>query len=681
MNAARPHHPASPDVLPAPLPVLQPSAPLLGALESGGTAPGRPAWSQGLRWLQRPAALLCLTAGLMALGAWLGHRISAAAGMEQLTAVAGERLELYASSLEAELARHAYLPSLLAVDAEVRQLLAEPAQPSLRSRARLRLAGIKVRAGLGLAFITDAQGEVLASSNNYSGSSSSSSTEQEQPPDAEARAVVRRLGERLRQLPGQFFAAHESNGSTDYFLVQPVHSGGALRGQIVLKLNLEPLEATWVDQGLRSQGERLLVVDEQEVVILSSVPAWKYHLLTEPSEAQRAALLRSGHYAGPLQQALGLRTEDLARQQATLVRAPRLAGESRSGEAWLLAQERAVVPLALRLVTLSDPAEVWRQARFAAWGGAALGAALGLLLLHLAARRRAHAELEAQVGQRTAELRHSNEELKRQIAQRLQAEDELMQAAKLAVLGQMSAGISHEINQPLTALRALSRNSLLLLDKGRQDRVAENLRTIDEMVERMGLITRQLKSFARKAQRASAPVLLSSAVDGALRLLAHRIEAEQVQLLLDLPPQLRVICEPNRLEQVLVNLLANALDAMQEPAASAPRRLRISTAPVEEAEAGSAESAGPVGAAGAPGRVWVRVSDSGCGLDPALLSRLFEPFFTTKPPGQGLGLGLVISAKIVHEFGGSLRARPHADGRPGMVFEFDLEVSSNKEFA
>jgi two-component system C4-dicarboxylate transport sensor histidine kinase DctB len=77
----------------------------------------------------------------------------------------------------------------------------------------------------------------------------------------------------------------------------------------------------------------------------------------------------------------------------------------------------------------------------------------------------------------------------------------------------------------------------------------------------------------------------------------------------------------------------------------------------------------------------VRVSDSGCGLDPALLSRLFEPFFTTKPPGQGLGLGLVISAKIVHEFGGSLRARPHADGRPGMVFEFDLEVSSNKEFA
>lgn len=671
MNAARPQNPASPDAPPA----LQPSAPLLGASESGGIAPGRAARSLRLGWLQRPAALLCLTAGLMGFGAWLGHRISAAAGMEQLTAVAGERLELYASSLEAELARHAYLPSLLAVDAEVRQLLAEPAQASLRSRARLRLAGIKVRAGLGLAFITDAQGEVLASSNNYSGS------EQEQPPDVEARAVVHRLSERLSQLPGQFFAAHESNGSTDYFLVQPVHSGGALRGQIVLKLNLEPLEATWVDQGLRSQGERLLVVDEQEVVILSSVPAWKYHLLTEPSEAQRAALLRSGHYAGPLRQALGLRTEDLARQQATLVRAPRLAGESRSGEAWLLAQERAVVPLALRLVTLSDPAEVWRQARFAAWGGAALGAALGLLLLHLAARRRAHAELEAQVGQRTAELRHSNEELKRQIAQRLQAEDELMQTAKLAVLGQMSAGISHEINQPLTALRALSRNSLLLLDKGRQDRVAENLRTIDEMVERMGLITRQLKSFARKAQRASAPVLLSSAVDGALRLLAHRIEAEQVQLLLDLPPQLRVTCEPNRLEQVLVNLLANALDAMQEPAASAPRRLRISTSPVEEAQAGAAELVGPVGAAGAPARVWVRVSDSGCGLDPALLSRLFEPFFTTKPPGQGLGLGLVISAKIVHEFGGTLRARPHADGRPGMVFEFDLEVSSNKEFA
>ncbi len=620
--------------------------------------------------LPRTRALVYLTLLLTLAGMALGQHLSERAGMAQLAAVAAERLELYAASLEAELARHAYLPSLMAIDADLQNLLAAPEDPALRQQASRKLAGIKVRAGLNLSFVTDASGRVLASSEAQLGT---------------AEAVVHRLGTHLRSGNAHFFAANEINGSTDYFLLHTLSRAGRPLGQIVLRLNLAPLEATWIDQGLRSQGEKLLVVDDKEVVIMSSVPAWKYRLLSEPSAAEHSELLSSGRYAGPLRGALELFGKDGLQDEARMVQVPLDvdAGErqadttpftapTQASRQELLAQQRSLVPLALRLLTLSDPSEVWRQARYAAWSGGAVGALIGLLALYLASRSRAHAQLlqaskalrmahtqlEAQVDERTQELSHTNQELKRQIAQRLQAEDELMQAAKLAVLGQMSAGIAHEVNQPLTALRALSRNSLLLLEKGRIESVGNNLRTIDEMVERMTGITRQLKSFARKAESSHAPVSLASAVRGAKLLLEHRLQADQVEF--SVAPELEqrwVRCEANRLEQVLVNLFANAIDAMKD---SPLKRLSISTATLPESRGR---------------RILLRVSDSGAGMSADLLPRLFEPFFTTKPAGQGLGLGLVISSKIIHEFGGNLRAHAQAaEQGGGMVFEFDLEV-------
>ncbi|MCV2371002.1 hypothetical protein LNV07_23180 [Paucibacter oligotrophus] len=616
----------------------------------------------------RPGVISYLTLvliGLIALGMLLGQRWSERAGMEQLAAVAAERLELYAASLEAELARHAYLPSLMSIDADIQALLREPENAGLRQRVDRKLAGINVRAGLSLSFVLGAEGQVLSSSDGAGLGST-------------AVAVARRLAQPLSmgadQASSHFFAAHETMGSSDYFLLHSLKRGGKLLGQIVLVQNLAPLEAMWVDQGLRSQGEKILVVDDKEVVIMSSVPAWKNHLLNQRTDEQRSELQASARYIGPLLGPLGLFVHEALQQEAILISVPSLAqggASPRPAKQTLLAQERAVLPLALRLVTLSDPAEVWRQARYAAWGGGAIGASIGMLALYLASRRRAHAQLfaasselqlahaqlERQVQARTQELSQTNRELKHQIAQRLQAEDELMQSAKLAVLGQMSAGIAHEINQPLTAMRALSRNGLLLLEKGRNDSVAANLNSIDAMVERMTGITRQLKNFARKAEEAHAPVSLARAIGGARLLLEHRIKAEQVELTLNVADDLLVRCEPNRLEQVLINLIANALDATKD----APlRQLRINALPPQQGEGN---------------RVLVQISDNGAGIAPDLVSRLFEPFFTTKPAGQGLGLGLVISSKIIHDFGGSLRARPNpAEQGGGMTFEFDLEI-------
>ncbi len=264
--------------------------------------------------------------------------------------------------------------------------------------------------------------------------------------------------------------------------------------------------------------------------------------------------------------------------------------------------------------------------------------------------------LELRVQERTAELREANTALRAEVAERRRAEDELratqdelVRAGRLALLGQMSAAITHEISQPLTALRALSDNGRRLLQSGRGDEVDRHLKAITDITERMGRITVQLKTFARKTPPAAGSVRLGGAVATVLQLVHARTTAEGVELCIDVPSGLRVRCDGYQLEQVLLNLIANAIDA-------------VKTAPVRRVSV-SARRAGA--------HATVSVLDTGTGLHEPVLRRLFEPFFTTKPPGEGLGLGLVISSAIVREFGSNLRAH---NLFPGAAFEFDLPL-------
>ncbi len=596
------------------------------------------------RLLSRPGFFIFLTGLLVVLGFVLAHRLSERSGREQLSALSTERLELYATNLAAELGRHASLPSLLAIEPTLQALMQAPDDADRRRAASRTLARVNVRAGTHQIFVADPRGQVLSASESLT------------PPV--------RLAESLAQGRSHFFAADPTTGSTDFYLLHPLLQAGHAVGVIVVRFNLAPLEATWIDLGLRTRGERILVADDQDVVIMSSVQAWKYAVLDHADPSRRQALQASARYPQALGPDLDLPASlEVHQGQQVLLPLP--------GAKPMLAQQRQIVPLGLRLVALSDLVEVRQRAQLAAWGGAAFGASIGLLALYLSSRRRAlrqlttaqtelqqaHAQLEQLVDSRTAELRLTNDALKTQIAQRLQTEGELLQASKLAVLGQMSAGLSHEVNQPLTALRALARNSVRLLEAGRHDAVVANLQIMDDMVERMSQITRQLKTFARKAdETVTASALLLDCVRNALLLLEHRSRALGLQTDVDIPEGLRVRAEANRLEQVLVNLFGNAIDAMQQ---QAERRLGVRVASLEGGR-----------------RVLVQVQDSGPGVGEQELQRLFEPFFTTKPPGEGLGLGLVISAKIVREFGGTLRAERRRDGQPGMSFEFDLAVEA-----
>jgi two-component system C4-dicarboxylate transport sensor histidine kinase DctB len=216
------------------------------------------------RWWH-PALVGVLALCPVLVGALLGYRLSEQSGLSQLAAVANERLELYATTLEAELARFAYLPSLIASEPDVQALLAAPADAALRERAGRTLARVGVRAGANLIVLASAAGQQLATS------SSARST----------ATLPTGIANALADGAADFFAANESDGSTDYYFTLPLRRDGQAQGQVVVKVNLAPLEATWIDLGLRTQSERLLLVDENEVVVMSSVAAWKYRTVGE----------------------------------------------------------------------------------------------------------------------------------------------------------------------------------------------------------------------------------------------------------------------------------------------------------------------------------------------------------------------------------------------------------------
>ncbi|HEY4542715.1 MAG TPA: ATP-binding protein, partial [Noviherbaspirillum sp.] len=234
------------------------------------------------------------------------------------------------------------------------------------------------------------------------------------------------------------------------------------------------------------------------------------------------------------------------------------------------------------------------------------------------------------------------------------AQNELVQAGKLAMLGQMAAGVTHELNQPLAAIRAFADNAVTFLQRGRHEQASDNLSQISAAAARMGSIIGQLKGFARKSHDVVAIVDLAQTIHASAALLESEFRRYDVVLSLDVPEALPVLGDVVRTEQVLINLLRNALDAVEN---AAERRVDL-TARREENDA------------------VVAIRDSGEGISEEVRQHLFEPFFTTKPSGKGLGLGLAISSSIVQAMNGTLSARNHADGGAEFILRLPLPAGS-----
>jgi two-component system sensor histidine kinase AauS len=567
----------------------------------------------------------------------------------------GQRqLELHARTVESEINKYNYLPSVLELESNVSDLLNNPSA-ELRSKVNDYLEGLNRRSRSRAIYVLDTTGRVLATSNwrdadSYLGE------------DLSFRAYYQ---DAIRGLPGRFYGIGSTTGEPGYYLAHGLEEKGKIIGVAVIKVRLEALEERWQRARLEA-----FVSDENGIIILSSDPARRLKSVRPLTAEIKERLARSlQYYWWPLNELVPLERESIADGVEKLTFPANTSVDHEHTVVSYLAQTRELADTPWHLTLLTPLEDLRREAANQGMLVAVACALVAFLLIawnerrkvistRLAAREaleQANNELERRITDRTADLRASNERLKGQIRERRQAEetlrqaqDELIQAGKLAAIGQMSTSIAHELNQPLAALRTLSGNTVRFLERGALDTASANLRTINDLVDRMGRITASLRAFARRGED-KGQASLSKAVDAALQLLAARLDNASLELHQQID-DVELAIDQTRLEQILVNLIGNALDAMQ-----------AQPLPILWLEGDVFE-----------GRYRLRVRDNGHGIDAEARKHLFEPFFTTKPGEQGLGLGLTLSASLAAAAGGTLNAEDPAEG--GTMFVLVLPL-------
>ncbi len=562
--------------------------------------------------------------GLLLSMYWAGRLAEQRAWAERGQESQGQ-LELYAQAIHTQVERFRSVPALLALDSDIQGLLADPDNRALRRELNQRLEQQNHAAGSSVLYLLDRNGETIAASNWRDWSSFVGNNYAFRPYFRDAVAHD----------SGRYFAVGVTTGIPGYFLSSSVkNAAGEVLGVLVVKLELEDMQRDWVGQpGI------LLIADSLDIVILTNRPAWRFRYLRPLSDEVRSRLVDVRRYAEQTLQPL-----QSSRVQQLSESSERRLVDGPDGRREYLWQRLALPEEDWTLHLLHDPQMVVASVRSYRLAAAGVWMTLAFLLLYLAQRRktrrvemRSRSELEHLVHERTREL-HT-------------AQDELVHAARMAALGQMSAALAHEINQPLTALRMQLASLRLLLDSGRDGEVREGLGHVEGLLERMAALTGHLKTFARKSpaglrQRLS----LAEVLEQALQLLSPRIRSEQVEVFRQVPAEAMVSGDAIRLEQVLINLLHNALDAMS---GRPQRRLRILCQ--------------------LAGDSWqLSVGDNGGGIPSEHLDQVFEPFFTTKPVGQGLGLGLAVSYGIVRDMGGTLEV---SNDEHGAVFTLTLPAA------
>ena len=501
------------------------------------------------------------------------------------------------------------------------QALQQPGDPLLQKIANEALADIRRRTGADVIYLLQPDGTTQVASNW-----------------AQADSFVHRnfafrpyYREAMQGRLARFFGLGTTSIKRGYYFASAVKEGSRIIGVLVVKVDLEHIERLW-----GNSPEQLLVIDNYGVVILSSREDWRFHASRPLSAAERDEIHANIPY--PVQDPKPLRL-----QQSAWLSQSRTLPET--GWTVSIYAPRTLIERPVRSVLLI--------------GGATLLALLLLLTLLTLSRRHyldrialeaeAKRQLEERVLERTRELENANAQLQQEVHEReqaqrelMRAQDEVVQAGKLTALGTMSASISHELNQPLAAIRSYADNARVLLDHQRTEDARGNLEQISDLTTRMASIIAHLKAYARGARRAPENVQLQPAIEDALSMVASRRRAMNVELLRDVPDApLWVQAGETRLRQILGNLLTNALDALAEKAP--PRRLWVIASQDQHG-------------------VTLTLRDNGPGFSEDALAHAHEPFFTTKTTAKGLGLGLAICDNLLRALGGRLEMGNHLEG-------------------
>ena len=570
-----------------------------------------------------------------ALGMAAAGEVARRDAQSDLSRQADAAADLHAAVLRSELEKHRSLPVVLAQDPEVAALLSGAA----RGDADVVSAKLETLAGQTRAaaiYVLDRTGVARAASNWREPTSFVGS-------DYAFRPYFRGA---MQSGAAEFFALGTVSGRPGLYLARRIGTPAAPAGVVVVKVEFDALEADW-----RGSGEPAYVTDSRGVVLVTSVPEWRFRRSRDLTAAEREAILDDQTLTG---QALAPLPFDSDAGDGRIVRAA--AGGPVSE--WILSSTETDTPgWTLHLLDPIGAGIVANVLSARAVAGLlitllAVGAGVVLrrrqqAMARAIAEEQARAELERRIDDRTQELRAANGRLSREIDERRRAEasrevlrEELVQANKLATLGQIAAGVAHEINQPVAAIRTHADTATAYLDRDDPEAARRSLGRVAELTGRIGVITDELRAFSRKSTQGVSAVSPAAAIDGALLLIGGRLREGGVELVRGGEADVRVQAEPIRLEQVVVNLVQNAFEAMTDAGTPSP------TLTIDVARKGR--------------RVEIVIGDNGPGVDPAVASALFTPFVTTKP--AGLGLGLVICRDIVAGFGGELSLRPSPAG-------------------
>ena len=572
-------------------------------------------------------AFLVLVAGLSA-GVWRQSYVQA---LGPLAARGEADLALASDRLATQLQRYREFAVLMADHPALAGL--DAASANRRRAASRVLLEAADKTGTLTAFYADTGGRVLAAAHDVT------------PRDLTSAAYFRRA------LNGALGAAHGSTAGfpqrTYSFAAPAFGPDGRVRGVLVAVVDIDDLEEDW-----RGSQPTVLFTDRDGEVFVTN----RSELLFADLQDLTALTLPSGE---TLPARMRHVQDHAILEQRWSPYVP--------GTALLLRADLPVIDLTGHALI-----NVWPAQRLAYLQAAAVASVCLFFgaLLWLATERRltlaaANAELENRVAARTEALESANTALRREVAERQEAEaalkraqDELVQAGKLSALGKMSAGISHELNQPLMAIRSFAENSAEFLQRGQTEKAAQNLTRISDMARRMGRIIKNLRAFARQESEPITRVDLAAVLSSAAELAERRI-AEAGVALDWTPPDHPVWVRGGevRLGQVFVNLVTNAVDAME---AVEDRHLSIR---IEEDGSG----------------LLVHVRDTGPGITEP--ERIFDPFYSTKSVGsaEGMGLGLSISYGLVQSFGGTIRGANHPEG--GSIFTVRLERWLSEEAA
>lgn len=588
--------------------------------------------------------ILLMLAGLI-ICMWQAAQLTRAGALSNLRRDAGNELRLSAAGLEGYLSRHDYLPELLASREMVKRFLASPRTQDAAPLNRL-LDRFRATADVSDIYLLDRHANTLAASNwrrpnTFIGQNFAYRPYFQQP---------------MRGQNGRFFGLGAMSGERGYYFSAPIWlentaPSATPDGVMVVKVTLDSMEASWAEQ-----DAELLISDSRGVVFLASQPALRLSSLRPLDAALRQALADSRRYGNARLPEVGHRELEHLDTHTRLIRfdSGPLHGQTWLGVSRPMPDFDWTMHILKPLTPVANAQLVAALLAGGLYGLVALAGGIGWQRWRLRRERerfaerenrtlaRARDELERNVESRTRDLTATNRRLSAEIDERRRAErrlrktqEELIQAAKLAVLGQLAAGINHELNQPLGAIRAYAENARAFIQRQRLDTADANLAQIIELTQRMAEISAQLRQFSRRSGDNLTLVSVNACFDYALRLFHARLTEQSVRVERHWPDgEIWVRADPVRLEQVLVNLIGNALLAMADtpdPCLQLGIEQRVD-------------------------EVHLRVSDNGAGIASEQLGHLFEPFYTTRGSGTGLGLGLSISARIIEDLDGHISA-------------------------